>query len=204
MSTDEKKGDHKTKVLVFSADAVDAGRVQLQEMWKAVETKLDWAAAQKESKIALIPALAVEPKQLLDHLIRREPQIVHFIGHGEPTALGFQTADGKVVGISADAFINSLAASEVKAVVITCCNSAAIAVKASAKIPFAIGTTGKITNESAIAFSFRFYSCLALGHTVKKAFNFSVLEVANSGKEDESLLFELHVKKGEDAAAILA
>ena len=116
----------------------------------------------------LVDALAVRVGDLQDLMLKHQPQIVHFCGHGggaQGLLLNSDEGQEQLVGTEALSGLFSLCARQfnVECVLLNACYSQEQANAIVAHIKYAIGMNQEIRDDAAIAFSIGFYR--ALGYT---------------------------------------
>lgn len=115
----------------------------------------------------------VEASKLQGLILRHEPQIVHFAGHGTPAGLVFQDVSGIGTPIPsrllAKVFENLH--KFVRCVVLNACYSRPQAFAISRSVEVVIGMNDAILDTEAIAFAGEFYQAIGYGQDVKSAFD---------------------------------
>jgi tetratricopeptide (TPR) repeat protein len=109
---------------------------------------------------------------------RREPRVLHFLGHGEMDGLWFEKEDGSGERISTNRIVRLLKGSPVRLALLNACWSATELVASlchrltkEGGIPTAIGHGKPVADVSAIEFAREFYWQLVLGKSVGAAKN---------------------------------
>ena len=129
---------------------------------------------------------AVRAADFLHALHASQPTIVHFSGHGAHDGSVFIEDDaGGGIAVRPEV-LRDLFASEtsIECVVLDACFSIAQAEAIASDVPYAIGTTGTIADDSAIAFSMGFYQGLTTGKKIDEAFKSGVDLIRLSGHLD--------------------
>jgi formylglycine-generating enzyme required for sulfatase activity len=132
-------------------------------------------------------ALAVRVGDLQDLLLRHQPQIVHFCGHGGGVeGLVFESDIGQEQQVRSEALSNlfRLFLSHVDCVLLNACYSEEQATAIVTHINYVVGMQQAIRDDAAIAFSKGFYRALGYAFSVEEAFEFGCnaiqLEISGS------------------------
>ena len=72
--------DNRLRVLFLAANPADTSRLDLAEEIRQIEEKLE--ASKYRDSFELMSKWAVRPSDLQHHLLKHQPHIVHFSGHG--------------------------------------------------------------------------------------------------------------------------
>lgn len=117
---------------------------------------------------------AVRVRDLRRSLLDIKPQIVHFSGHGSGTdGIVLENDKGESVLVGTDALANlfKLHMESVRCVVLNACYSKEQAEAICKHIPFVIGISNSIADDSAAAFAVGFYDAIGAGRTYEEAFS---------------------------------
>jgi hypothetical protein len=187
----------KVKVLFLASNPLQQSRLALDEEVRTITAQI--RSAEHRDAIELISAWAVRRDDLQQLLLQHKPHILHFSGHGTrctpievappstPTSGRDMVASGKgqvaqlvLMGeggqaqpMSEAALIHLLGVlkDNLKLVVLSACHSEPIAEALAEVIPYAIGMSGAIPDEAAIAFTAAFYRGLGFGRNLQEAFD---------------------------------
>jgi len=123
------------------------------------------------------------------NIINHQPEILHFSGHGNQSALCFADKDGKDVIVAGQAFLDliQLHSNTIECVILNSCQSLDICKLMTGKGIFLIGCDGSIGDNAALAFSGGFYEAIADGRNYEEAFN--------AGKAQVNLQIGQHADK---------
>src|SRR5271157_3237840 len=120
---------------------------------------------------------------------RREPRVLHFLGHGEMDGLWFEREDGSGERIPTNRIVRLLRGSPIKLALLNACWSATNLVASlcdrltkEGGIPAAIGHGSEVADASAIEFAREFYRHVVLGKSVGAAKNLAANKLAEQGK----------------------
>lgn len=155
-------------ILMMCADADDpAVPLRLVQEQRAV---LDAIAAGRGEGLAVVIEPQVSYGGAVRVLVRHQPRIWHFGGHGRPGGRVI-FAGGVAVGPASMAEIFRVIAAPPELVVFACCDSAAMAAAVSMHVAFSIGFDGELGDAGAAEeFSRALYGLLAEGVDVPRAF----------------------------------
>ncbi len=119
---------------------------------------------------------------------RREPRVLHFLGHGEMDGLWFEREDGSGERTPTNRIVRLLKGSSVKLALLNACWSATNLVASlcdrltkEGGIPAAIGHGNAVADASAIEFVREFYRHVVLGKSVGAAKNLAAYQLAEQG-----------------------
>jgi formylglycine-generating enzyme required for sulfatase activity len=145
--------------------------------------------SRSREEFAVVTELAVRVGDLQDHLLRHEPQIVHFCGHGSGEAgLVFASDEVREQWVQTDALSDlfRLCSRYVECVMLNACYSEEQANEIVNHIDYVIGMRQTIQDNAAIAFSKGFYRALGYNRPIKEAYEFGCnaiqLEITGSSK----------------------
>jgi hypothetical protein len=162
----------KKKILILAANPKTTPRLRLDEEIREIKEGIQQAKHGVQFEVK--SELAVRLKDLRRMLLKYEPQVVHFIGHGNKAGLLVEDELGMAVSISSKALAGlfELFSDKTECVILSACYSAP-QVKAIGKhINYVIGMQKEINDEAAIEFAIGFYDALAAGRSVENAFKF--------------------------------
>jgi hypothetical protein len=166
----------KVKVLFFAADPLSADghqpRLQLDREARAIEREV--VQARHRDNVQFETRWATRTNDLRRELLRIEPEIVHFSGHGGNRGLVFDAEDRRGPHrVDAPALKEFFSAfrGKIRVVVLNACHSRPQAEAIAEAVGCAIGTPDRIMDEAAISFSAAFYNSIAYGQSVQAAFD---------------------------------
>ncbi len=149
------------RILFLAANPTDQLRLHLRREFDQLRHALD--ATPHGRRFHLIQEFAVAADQLQELLVRHQPQIVHFSGHGSAEGLLFEAADGQSQRV-APATLRDLFAGfrqTVHCVLLNACYSQQHADAIATVIDSVVGMSDALTDEAALAFATAFYRALA-------------------------------------------
>ena len=123
--------------------------------------------------------------QIQQEMLRHNPKILHFSGHGDKGALAFEDRDGRIASVTHALLARIVKAyGDLECLVLHACYSDEIAQACAAHVPTVIGSTDAINDETAPLFTHIFYQALATGRPYQQAFEMGKNEVALKSEID--------------------
>ncbi len=169
------------KILFVSANPNGTAPLQLNEEFREIDQKI--RASKYRDALELVPVLAARRDDIIEALLRHEPQIVHFSGHGSRERglyLLDDQGNSSLIGRAALlALIDSLK-DNIRVVVLNACHSHELSQAVVSVVESAIGMDAAIEDRAAIKFACAFYLALGYGRSVQDAFKLGT--VAMGGK----------------------
>ena len=179
------------KILFLASNPSNTTRLRIDKELREIDRGL--SMSKERDGIQLIQKWAVTPSVLQQAILNESPTVTHFSGHGSGDGIILERENGMNLKISEEALGNlfSLFSDSVKCVFLNSCYSRSQAKAISKYIPYVIGMSEAVPDETAIAFSVGFYKALGAG----KDFEFAYKLALNS--------IELHGLSGEDIPQLL-
>lgn len=166
-----------TTILALAANPQDTVRLRLEHEINQIEDHLIKTGA---TGYQLVRTGAVQADNLVSLLLKYNPTIVHFSGHGsEKGEILLEDNSGRSKPVKPDTLQQVFAKlkGSIRCVVLNSCYSAKQAAAIAKSIDCVIGMSSAIEDQSAIAFSSKFYLALGSGCSVKQAFDLGCLEI---------------------------
>ena len=179
---------HITKILFLAANPLDTTRLRLDAERRAVDQALRRA---EHRNFRVEQHSAVRVTDLQELLLRHQPDIVHFSGHGSHTSeiiLEDNSGNGRTVSTRALAQLFSLLKDNIRCVVLNACYSESQAQAIAQHIDCVIGIPGAIGDEQSISFSMAFYQALGYGRNLQNAFDLGCLQIHMENLGDGDIL----------------
>lgn len=195
----EDLGSQPVSILIVASNPLETSRLQLDREFKAISEALTRPGAQVRFQID--QRWAASYQDLQDGLLQHRPEILHWSGHGRRAGLpvledDVETRDlvrAQAVSQGEDRSIASLsrlfaaARGRLRCVVLNTCHSKAVATAIAEHIDCVIGMAAAIQDPTAIRFSWSFYHALALGSSVKIAFELASAQIGLDGLGEDLL-----------------
>lgn len=160
------------EILVLSANPLDTSRLRLDEEVREIEEGIQRSRNREQFRIR--SKWAVRLRDLRRVLLDREPQIVHFCGHGELSGLMVEDESGNAVLLTPQALAGlfELFTNKIECVFLNACYSEPQAKAINRHIQYVVGMREEITDKAAIEFAVGFYDALGAGKSIEEAFKF--------------------------------
>lgn len=174
------------KLLFLAANPTDTARLHLGEEVQAIDQALQLTKFRDAFDLQQAHALRTDDLQGL--LLRHQPHILHFSGHGaESGELLFQDDAGRAVAVPPQALANvfALLRDNLRCVVLNACFSQTQAAAIARHIDCVVGMSQEIADQSARAFAAAFYTALGYGRSVRTAFELGRNRIDLAGLKDE-------------------
>jgi hypothetical protein len=104
-------------------------------------------------------------------LLRNSFDVVHFSGHGSPSGLSFEDANGTLMVAPAGALADLLVRRQVRVALLNACYSMSVGRIVAFGTEHTIASSGPISDPGAIEFTRGFYDALGAGTTVPDAYH---------------------------------
>ncbi|NET32666.1 MAG: CHAT domain-containing protein [Cyanothece sp. SIO1E1] len=170
-----------TKILVLAANPLDTTRLRLPKEVREIQAGL--ALSDGCDRFEVISQWAVQPDDLRRALLKYEPQIVHFSGHGAgEQGLVFESETGQAKQVSGQALSRLFRlCPSVECVLLNACYSQVQAEAIVQHIDYVVGMTQAIGDRAAIKFAVGFYDALGYGRPVPEAYEFGLAAIDLEG-----------------------
>jgi tetratricopeptide (TPR) repeat protein len=171
-----------TRILILAANPFGFERLRLDKEIREIQSGVEHARVPFDFR----QGSATRPSDLSQKLLKLQPQLVHFCGHGREEGIILEDEAGapKFVEASALAAVFKLFSQKIRCVVLNCCLSRAQAKAISVHIPFVIGMNAPISDDTAIAFSVGFYEALGEDFEIGFAFEYALARLRLEGLPD--------------------
>ncbi|MFG6103678.1 AAA-like domain-containing protein [Leptothoe sp. EHU-05/26/07-4] len=182
-------------ILILTANPSDTSRLRLDEEVREIQAGLNLSA--ERDSFNVVSQWATRPDDLRRALLKYQPQIVHFSGHGAGAAgllLENDTGETKPVSSIALSRLFRLFTS-VECVLLNACYSQHQAEAVVEHVDYVVGMTNAMGDRAAIEFAVGFYDALGYGHPVPFAYEVGLSAIALEGI-DEVATPILKIRKG--------
>jgi hypothetical protein len=192
------------RILFLAANPKDTEPLRLDEEIRTIEERL--RLSKHSFLFEIRQAWAVRVKDLQEVLLRHDPHIVHFSGHGSDCGeVVLENAQGDSQPVEPTALsdlFKVLKESSIRGVVLNSCGSLSQGKAIVKHIEFVVGMSDEIGDESAIAFAASFYQSLGYGKSVKTSFELGRNQIQLEGFAEENLP-KLLARRGTDPKDIV-
>jgi len=185
----------KVKVLFLAANPKDTDPLRLDEEIRSIDLALQQAEFRDIFDIK--QHWAVRVTDLQGYLLRHQPDIVHFSGHGSAVSeilLEDNNGNSRPVSPRALSQLFSILKDNIRCVVLNACYSESQAQAIAKHIDCVIGMSNAIGDEAAISFAAAFYRALGYGRSVQAAFDLGCVQIdlENLDEQDTPQLLAFH------------
>lgn len=176
---------NKLRILFLAANPLDSAPLRLDAELRNIREKIDLSKAREE--VELCQEWAVRVTDLQRALLKNDPAIVHFSGHGSDTGeIVLEDAGGESHVVPADALASLFKTfrESVKCVVLNSCGSESQSDGIVEHIEVVITMSDEVDDDAANAFASAFYQALAWGQSIQSAFDLGCNQMALEGFAD--------------------
>lgn len=181
------------KVLFLAANPQDTARMQLDEELRTIFLAMG-ESDRFRFKVAVAPALRTT--DLPTTILRENPDIIHYSGHGSNGEILLAADVGSMEPVGAEnlARIFKTFVNRTRCVVLNACFSESVATAIAASVPVVVGMSRAVPDRGAREFAAGFYSALVNGDNVTHSFASGQERLVRSGSTGE--LAQLLAKEG--------
>ena len=163
--------NEKVRILFLAANPRDTAPIRLGEEVRLIEERL--RSANFHDRFELEQHHALRQSDLAEYLLRYQPHIVHFSGHGSTTGeIVLEDNQGNAQTVPVEALRNLFAIlkGNIRCIVLNACWTEPQAQAIVQEIDCVVGMSRQFDDDDAIYFSGGFYQGLAFGRDVQTAF----------------------------------
>lgn len=188
---DEYVVEEPVRILFLSSNPRDTLRLGLDQEVRAIDASLQ--QARFRDRFDLRQHGAVRVGDLQECLLRHEPHIVHFSGHGtQSSELILEDDQGNSQTVSARALstLFSVLKANIRCVVLNACYSEQQARAIAEHIDCVIGMSNAVSDSAVISFSSSFYGAIGYGRDIQTAFDLGrvAIDLDNLDEQDKPKL----------------
>ena len=192
---EQKQTSRTIRILFLAANPKDTQSLRLDEEIRSIDSSFRQAEFRDLFDIKQHWALRVTDLQ--GHLLRHQPDIVHFSGHGSPLSeiiLEDNTGKSHPVPPRALSQVFSVLKDNVRCVVLNACYSERQAQAIAQYIDCVVGMSKSIGDNAAISFASAFYQALGYGRNIKTAFELGCaqIDLENLNEQDTPKLLAIN------------
>jgi hypothetical protein len=170
--------DSQVKVLYLAANPKDTAPLRLDEEIREIDTA--FRHAEYRNRFDIRQHFAVRVMDLQSHLLRHQPTIVHFSGHGSSSSkIILEDVTGNSQGVTPRALgqLFAVLKDNIKCVVLNACYSEEQAKAIAEHIDCVVGMTTAIGDKAAISFATAFYQAIGYGRDIQTAFELGCVQI---------------------------
>ena len=175
---EENKPDGVLKLLFLSANPSNARPLRFDKELQSIKQAIREAGF--ESHFTIISEFSVRINEISKYLMKHQPHIVHFSGHGTKSGkLAFENRDGVAVAANRQSLrdLFDVLKDNIRIVFLNSCYSELQAQAIAEVVDCTIGVSEKIKDDIAIEFAVQFYQAIVYKRDVASAFNTSVATI---------------------------
>jgi hypothetical protein len=189
----------KVKILFLSASPEDWEQVEADKEFRKIFEKHD------DRRVRILSVSNMQTMNLHNVLLKNNPEIIHFSGHGIADEILFEDAGRNGQGVAKDALINLFRKlpKKPRIVFFNACWTAVNIESLSQIIDFVVATREEVSDAAAKKFAAKFYEILFLGTTIKTAFDLAVNYFETDGLKAEVEMYELFIREGVRDAVLI-
>ncbi len=164
------------KILILASNP--RGDLKLNEEIRDLQGVIERSRNREQLEVEV--GLAVRPGDLQELLLKHNPEVVHFCGHGTgEQGLVLQNDAGREQLVSTDALSNlfELFSEQVGCILLNACYSEIQANAMIQHINYVIGMSQEIRDDAAIAFATGFYRALGYGRSIELSYKFGCSQI---------------------------
>ncbi|MDJ0735928.1 MAG: CHAT domain-containing protein [Nostocaceae cyanobacterium] len=193
-SSNTKNKNQTIKILFLAANPSDTTRLRLDRENRAIDKAL--RQAEFHDKFEIEQHWAVRATDLQELLLRHQPNIVHFSGHGSSASeiiLEDDSGNSHPVSVRALSQLFSVLKDNICCIVLNACYSEKQAKAIAQHIDCVVGMSKAISDKAAISFATAFYQALGYGRDIKTAFDlgYMQIDIENLAEQDTPKLLAL-------------
>jgi hypothetical protein len=179
------------KVLFLAANPLSMDRLRLDEEIRAIDLAL--RQTELRDRIVLVSHWATRISDLQEVLLRHEPIIVHFSGHGNlagEIVLVDERGNAAPVALAALSDLFGILKASIRCVVLNACYAEEQAQRIAQHVNAVIGMSSAVEDRDAINFAVAFYRALGYRRDLSMAFQLGHVEVNlnQPGQENAPIL----------------
>jgi hypothetical protein len=196
-------GGERVRILFMAANPVAGSHLGLDREFREIQEKI-WSTPQRD-RLELVWSGATRPGDLHQYLLRNEPHVVHFSGHGSPASELLLHHDDKQLQPVTTEWLRDLflhLKDKVRIVLLNACFTEPQARAITEVIDCAVGMSAPIGDRAAILFAATFYQTIGFGRSVQTAFNLGVHALQGSGIPHGAIP-RLLVREGVDPSQVV-
>ncbi|MCI0392004.1 MAG: CHAT domain-containing protein [Acidobacteria bacterium] len=166
------------KILFLAANPIDTPSLRLDAEVRAIDQAL--RKSEFRNRFDIEQHWAVRLSDLQEYLLRHQPDIVHFSGHGNSAneiVLEDETGNSRQVSILALSQLFSILRDNIRCVVLNACYSERQGQAIAEHIDCVVGMSSSIADTASISFASAFYQALGFGRDVKTAFDLGCVQI---------------------------
>jgi len=165
-----KVDERPVPILLVASDPTDLARLRLGKEAREIKSRLQ--NAKGGNRFTFHPMFATRPIDLIEELLSRRPEIVHFAGHGtRDGTICLENDSGQMHRVTPSALSELFKELRgIRCVLLNACYSEIQAREIARHVDYVIGAQSTIPDDSAIAFAIGFYQALGSDCSIEEAY----------------------------------
>ncbi|MFY9620639.1 MAG: CHAT domain-containing protein [Pyrinomonadaceae bacterium] len=186
------------RILILAANPVDTSEMALKAEHRLLRNKM--RANEEAGNCEMLFEWAARFKDLKDALAGHKPHVIHFAGHGSQEGIFLEDNEGRSSPLTKAQLADLIKSSgeHVRLVVLNACFSALQAEAMRESVDFVVGTKVAVPDDLAVVFVAHFYEALAVGNSVRDAYQKTQNKLASLDQRALTEQYELLVRSGTD------
>jgi hypothetical protein len=186
------------RILILAANPRDTSRLALETEHRLLRNKM--RANAQVGNCEMLFEWAARLTDLKDALAGHRPHVIHFAGHGTPDGICLEDNEGRSSSVTKAQLAQLFKSSgeHLRLVVLNACFSAQQAEAINESVDYVVGTNAAVADDAAVVFAAYFYEALAVGSTVRDAYNKAQGKLTSVDQRVVAEQYELLVRSGTD------
>jgi CHAT domain len=175
----QRASQNPIRVLFLAANPTNTPSLRLDQEMRAIDQAL--RQSEFRDRFDIKQHWAVRIIDIQGYLLRHQPDIVHFSGHGSGSReimLEDESGKSHPVSVRALSQLFSILKDNIRCVVLNACYSEDQGKAIAEHIECVVGMSNAIADQAAIAFASAFYQALGFGRDVQTAFDLGCVQIA--------------------------
>lgn len=175
------------RILFLAFNPQGTEHLQLDQELRTIDQRI--RSSKYREVISIHSCWAVRYTDIPEAILRFDPHVIHFSGHGSDGYLYFENEQGNIQAVDVHAVgdLFKILSGQIKCVIFNACYSIEYAKELSKYIDCVVGMPEKITDVAAISFSAGFYRGISWGKNVYEAYLLGCNEIHLKGEKQNNL-----------------
>lgn len=173
----------KVKILLLSANPKNTNSLRLAEEFREIKESIKLSPHRDSFEV--FQGEAIRPKELRRLILEKSPHIIHFSGHGEKDGILLENDSGETHQVHGEVLKDLFSLFDsINCVILNSCYSTTQAEHLKSVVPYIIGMSKSIKDQSSINFSIGFYDAIASNRSVEDSFRFGINAIETSDRNE--------------------
>lgn len=190
--------NERLRILILAANPVNTPRLELETEHRLLRNRIH--ANVEAGTCEILAEWATRLEELQNALKTYRPHVVHFAGHGDDGVICLEDDEGACQPVSKGelSLLLNTATGRLRLVTLNACSSAPQMEKLGQLVDYIVGTTAPVEDDAAVRFTAHFYEAVAVGSTVREAFDKAQGKLAAGGQTAQADGYRIIVRPGVD------